>query len=295
MMSRLQDFHDPLPQTFDEVLTGIANENRPLHKEIVARPFLKWVGGKRSILPELLARLPKEFNTYNEPFLGGGALFFAVKPEKAFLSDINFHLIITFQAVRDNVEQLIELLTNHAKKHNKEYFQKARRQLVKETDPTKIAGWFIYLNKTCFNGLYRVNKSGGFNVPMGDYKVPPILDPENLRAASAALQGATITQQSFSQIKPQKNSFYYIDPPYHETYDGYNGSGFADKEHFALAEFCHEIHKKGGYFMLSNSDTDLVRTLYKAYTIEQVAAMRSVSCKSHQRGRENELLIRNYN
>lgn len=295
MMARLPKIHDPLPFSFDEVLTGIGNEQKPLHKDIAARPFLKWVGGKRSILDELVQRMPKEYTSYNEPFLGGGALFFAVKPENATLSDVNFHLIITFQAVRDDVEKLIELLETHAKKHSKEYYLKARKQLVKEKDATKIAAWFIYLNKTCFNGLYRVNKSGEFNVPMGDYKVPPILDAENLRAASKVLHGADIIQRDFLQVKPQKGAFYYIDPPYHETYDGYSGKGFADKEHIALAELCHEIHKKGGYFMLSNSDTDLVQTLYKSYTIEQVAAMRSVSCKSHQRGRENELLIRNYN
>jgi DNA adenine methylase len=171
---------------------------------------------------------------------------------------------------------------------------KARKRLPFEKDNTKLASLFIYLNKTCFNGLYRVNKSGEFNVPMGDYKAPPILDEENLRSASALLQGVKIHQQSFDRVKPKKGGFYYIDPPYHETYSQYDGSGFGDKKHEELAKFCKEIDKIGGYFMVSNSDTDLVRTLYKGYTIEEVSASRSVSCKAHQRGKQNELLIRNY-
>ena len=166
--------------------------------------------------------------------------------------------------------------------------------MFKEKDTTKIAALFIYLNKTCFNGLYRVNREGFFNVPIGDYKNAPEVDEDNLRACSKVLQGVDIKQQSFTHLKPHKNDFYYLDPPYHGLYDGYNGSGFGDAEHIALAEFCHAIHKKGGKFMLSNSDTPFVKNLYKSYTIEHVRASRSVSCKSHQRGKETELIIRNY-
>lgn len=294
MTPRLLKIHAPLELDFDQVLRGIADEQKPLHRTIQAKPFLKWVGGKRSILPTLLERMPKDYTSYNELFIGGGALFFAVQPKNALISDINFHLIITYVAVRDDVERLIENLKVHNKKHNKEYFLKARKRLPFEKDNTKLASLFIYLNKTCFNGLYRVNKSGEFNVPMGDYKAPPILDEENLRSASALLQGVKIHQQSFDRVKPKKGGFYYIDPPYHETYSQYDGSGFGDKKHEELAKFCKEIDKIGGYFMVSNSDTDLVRTLYKGYTIEEVSASRSVSCKAHQRGKQNELLIRNY-
>lgn len=292
-MTRPPKYHDPLPASFDDVLTAIADEHKPIIG-ISARPFLKWVGGKRSILPELTQRVPEEYDAYHEPFLGGGALYFTLQPKEAYLSDINFHLVLTFKAVRDNVDALVSLLKTHAKNHDKEYYGKARDRLFKENDPTKIAALFIYLNKTCFNGLYRVNKSGFFNVPIGDYKNPAILDEENLRNCSKVLQGADIKQHSFTQEEAIKGDFYYLDPPYHETYDGYSGSGFGDEEHKKLADFCREIDKKGGFFMLSNSDAPFVRELYKGYTVEIVSASRSVSCKAHQRGKENEILIRNY-
>lgn len=293
-MSRQPNIHAPLAGTFDEVLGAVANENRPKEKTYPAKPFLKWVGGKRSVLPILLERLPKDYSTYHEPFIGGGALFFAVQPEAATLSDVNLHLVLAYIAIRDNVERLITSLKAHNAKHNKTYFLKARKRLSTETDGTEIAALLIYLNKTCFNGLYRVNRAGEFNVPMGSYKEPPILDEETLRADAHALKGVKVVCQDFGKIRPAKNAFYYLDPPYHETYDGYNGSGFNDDKHRELAEFCHKVHAVGGYFMLSNSDTEFVRELYKGYHIETISASRSVSCKAHQRGKENELLIRNY-
>lgn len=295
MSPRERKNHEGLGMDFDTVLTAIASENRPLTRIISARPFLKWVGGKRSILPELLKRMPAEFDAYHEPFMGGGALFFAVKPEEAYLSDVNFHLVLTFKAVRDDVENVIKQLKMHTRLHDKEYYRKARLKLAKEKDTTKLASLFIYINKTCFNGLYRVNKAGGFNVPMGDYKNPPILDEENLRNCSKVLKEVTIEQHGFDHTKIYKNDFYYLDPPYHETYSQYDGSGFGDIEHQKLADFCKKIDQKGGFFMLSNSDTPFVRELYKGYNIETVSASRMVSCKAHQRGKENELIIRNYN
>jgi DNA adenine methylase len=294
MSPREKKYHDSLGMSFDNALTAIASENRPLTRIISARPFLKWVGGKRSILPELLKRMPEEYDAYHEPFLGGGALFFAEKPQEAFLSDVNFHLILTFKAVRDNVEEVIKQLKIHERLHNKEYYLKARKKLFKEKDNVKLASLFIYINKTCFNGLYRVNQSGGFNVPMGDYTNPNILDEENLRSASKMLKNADIQQYGFEHMKIYKKDFYYLDPPYHETYSQYDGSGFGDKEHKKLAEFCKKIDEKGGFFMVSNSDTPFVRELYKGYNIEIVSASRMVSCKAHQRGKENELIIRNY-
>jgi len=293
-MSRQPNIHPLLPYSFGQVVTAIADEQRPVLQSIIAKPFLKWVGGKRSILNELLARIPKKYDTYHEPFLGGGALFFALKPKKAYLSDINFRLIIAFQAVRDDVEHLIALLKIHAVNHSKSYYLEMRERLSTEEDPTEIAGLFIYLNKTCFNGLYRVNQRGQFNVPMGDYKNPAIVDEENLLAVSASLKNTEIMQQDFSQIKPVKGGFYYIDPPYHTTYDGYDGKDFGDTEHIRLADFCRIIDKVGGYFMVSNSDTDLVRRIYKGYNINQVSSLRTISCKGYQRGKANELIIRNY-
>lgn len=293
-MGRDKKYHEGISASFDQVLTAIGTENRPTVITPNARPFVKWVGGKRSILPELLKRMPEEYGAYHEPFMGGGALYFALQPVEAYLSDINFHLVITYQAVRNDVDRLIRLLKIHEGKHCKEYYSQQRERLAKEKDPIKLASVFIYINKTCFNGLYRVNKSGGFNVPIGDYKNPAILDADNLRACSTLLKDASVTQHSFKQTEIYKDDFYYLDPPYHETYSGYSGGGFGETEHEALAEFCHKIHKKGGLFMLSNSDTPFVRKLYKGYTIETVSASRFVSCKAHQRGKENELIIRNY-
>jgi len=293
-MSRNPKYHKPLGTTFGAMITAIAEQGRPLVQMITARPFLKWVGGKRSVLPALRARMPDEYDVYHEPFLGGGALYFSVQPKEAVLSDINFHLILTFQRVRDDVDGVIRALKIHASRHSPEYYTRARERLFKEKDSTKLAALFIYLNKTCFNGLYRVNRMGQFNVPIGDYKDPPILDEENLRACSQVLRGADIEQKPFSQITPHKGDFYYLDPPYHETYEGYSSRGFGDVEHTALAAFCRKVADKGGYFMLSNSDTPFVRKLYAGYTIETVSASRSVSCKGHQRGKENELIIRNY-
>ncbi len=292
-MGRQPKQHEPIEETFDDVLHAIADENMP-EKSITARPFVKWVGGKRSILNELLSRIPQEYTSYHEPFLGGGALFFALNPEKAYLSDINFYLVQTYRAVKGDVDRLITNLKLHKKNHSLEYFQKARIRLSKEQDSTKVAALFIYLNKTCYNGLYRVNKSGMFNVPMGKYADPAIVDEDNLRACSEFLKNTDIYQHTFQHCQPEKGQFYYLDPPYHETFSGYDGSGFGDKEHEELAQFCRNIDAKGGYFMLSNSDTPFVRELYKGYNIEVVSASRFVSCKVNDRNKQNELIIRNY-
>ena len=293
-MTRPQKLHKPLSFGFQETLEQIADEQKPAIQISLAKPFLKWVGGKRSILDELLKRMPTSYGTYREPFLGGGALFFAVQPAKAHLSDVNFHLILTFQAVRDDVDRLIFNLKIHERLHDKTYFQRARERLSKEKDPLKIAALFIYLNKTCFNGLYRVNRAGQFNVPMGDYKEPSLFEEEVLRTDAALLKGTILTQQQFSHMSIAREDFFYLDPPYHKTYDGYDGNGFDDAAHKHLADFCKEIDKAKSSFMLSNSDTSYVRSLYAGFHIEVVEASRSVSCKGHQRGKEHELIIRNY-
>jgi len=289
-MSKLPNLYHRPQTIFQENLANVTGG----FTSHCAKPFLKWVGGKHSILPELLARVPDRYDLYCEPFLGGGTLFFALHPEKAYLSDINPHLAATFRAVRDNVEPLVDYLRIHASKHSPAYYYKAREHLFVEGDRVKIASLFIYLNKTCFNGLYRVNKKGKFNVSIGDYKTPAILDETNLRACSRLLQGKEIRQHDFSQIKLVKNGFYYLDPPYHKAYDGYNRKRFSDCEHKRLAEFCHRINRAGGHFMLSNSDTPFVRKLYKGCSIETVESFRSVSCKGSQRGKTSELIIRNY-
>jgi len=294
MNPRPRKEHAPLNFEFEDVVTAIADEMKPAIATAIARPFLKWVGGKRSILPELTARLPQTHGAYCEPFLGGGALFFSVKPAKAQLSDLNFYLVLAYQAVRDDVERLISTLKRHEQNHDKEYYLKARLRIAKESDPTKIGALLIYLNKTCYNGLFRVNQSGAFNVPMGSYTAPNILDEGNLRACSKALQGTVIDQRPFSQVAIEKGNFYYLDPPYHKAFSSFDSSGFDDADHEKLAAFCNKLDQAGCYFMVSNSDTPLIRKLYSGYGIEKVMAGRFVSCKGNQRGKETELIIRNY-
>ena len=264
-------------------------------KHSIAKPFIKWAGGKRAILGDLLRRIPEEFNAYFEPFLGGGALFWNIdSAHDAYLSDINFHLIITYTAIRDNVQALITWLERHKREHSKEYYAQARMRIAETTDPMEVASLFIYLNKTCYNGLYRVNKSGFFNVPMGRYKEPAILDVANLHQCSQFLAGAQIVQYSFTQIDPQKDDFIYFDPPYHTTFSSYDSSGFEDLEHKKLADFCTQLDKKGVFFMLSNSDTPFIRELYKKFYIETIDVSRYISCKGNERKKANELIIRNY-
>lgn len=291
---RQQKIHGQLPFGFDKVIESIADDQRPSDRKLPARPFVKWVGGKRSILDKLVERVPDTYTRYCECFLGGGALFFEVQPEKAFLSDINFYLIIAYRAVRDDVDGVIKELKVHDAKHDKTHFLASRLRLSTEQDQAALAALLIYLNKTCYNGLYRVNKAGAFNVPIGSYTNPAIMDEETLRNASRALQGAEIQHRPFSQIEPKAGEFYYLDPPYHQTYAQYHGDGFGDELHQELAKVCRNIDAAGAKFMLSNSDTDFVRQLYKGFVVEDVLAGRYVSCKSDQRGRHSELIIRNY-
>ncbi|MDR2436282.1 MAG: Dam family site-specific DNA-(adenine-N6)-methyltransferase, partial [Puniceicoccales bacterium] len=163
-----------------------------------AKPFVKWIGGKRSILSELLARIPSEFGAYFEPFVGGGALFWSMpQNSKAYLSDINFHLIITYAMVRDNVRAVIAMLERYKNSHCKERYNSAKLRLSETDDPVEAASLFIYLNKTCYNGLYRVNKSGNFNTPIGKYVRPKILDAKNLLCASKFLKNVALFQHEF--------------------------------------------------------------------------------------------------
>jgi DNA adenine methylase len=259
-----------------------------------AKPFIKWAGGKRSILSTLQSQIPEQYDSYYEVFLGGGALFFSLNPNISYLADYNSRLINAYTSIRDNLDIIIMLLKVHNFHHSKEYYLDCRRLFNIETDPDIIAALFIYLNKTCFNGLYRVNKSNGFNVPMGNYSNPNILDTENLIKVSKALKGTTIVNQSFHNTPITKNSFYYLDPPYHGTFDAYSKEGFNDTHHIELSQLCKKIHNEGSYFMLSNSNTPFVRELYSDYNIKDVKSIRTISCNVKSRGKENECLITNY-
>ena len=296
---RPRKVYPPVDASFEDVLTAIADENMPAIEAAEARPFLKWAGGKRSVLHELIPRMPAEYDAYCEPFLGGAALFFAVQPKKAYLSDLNFHLVLTYIAVRDDAERLITNLKNHEARHSdlkqrEEFYLKARTRIAKEEDATKIGALLIYLNKTCYNGLYRVNRTGAFNVPMGSYVQPTIVDEKNLRSCAKALKGVQIMHHPFQQTPIRKGTFYYLDPPYHKTFSSFDSSGFDDGDHEKLAKFCRELDAAGCSFMVSNSNTPLIKKLYDGFTIEAIKAGRFISCKGEQRVKETELLIRNY-
>jgi DNA adenine methylase len=279
-----------LTQTFAEDVTG----QTPAADLIPARPFVKWVGGKRSIIGELLVRLPEQYATYCEPFVGGGALFFAHRPQRAYLSDINARLVTTYRAVRDYRQALVSNLTAHRELHCREYYLQARRRLGQESDPAMLGSLFIYLNKACFNGMYRVNRSGEFNVAMGSYRNLPIADEKTLAACAMALRGVDINHHSYSEVPVDRGNFYYLDPPYHNAFNAYNADGFSDRDHEALADFCETLDRSGCWFMLSNSDTSLIQSLYARFNIESVMAGRALSCKGTQRSKVKELIVRNY-
>lgn len=238
--------------------------------------------------------MPVEYGSYREVFIGGGALFFRHRPKHAYLADVNFHLVLTYRAVRDDVERLIAHLRHYAGKHDKDFYKKTRKKLARETDPTKIGALLIYLNKTCYNGLYRVNQSGEFNVPMGSYDEPTIVDEENLWACSKALHGVDIIQHPFQQTPIVKGDFYFLDPPYHKAFSSFDSSGFRDADHERLAAFCKTLDEAGCHVMVSNSDTQFIRKLYEGFIIEKVKAGRWVSRNRDQRVKETELIIRNY-
>lgn len=266
-------------------------------------PIVKWVGGKRQLMFELLKNMPKSYNRYFEPFIGGGALFFELQPNNAYISDMNEELINLYTVVRENVYELIVDLSKH--EVSKEYFLEIRNfdrtEEYKNLSNVQRASRFIYLNRTCFNGLYRVNSQGQFNVPFGNYKNPRIVDENNLLNCSELLKNTKIKCADFSEIltKVKKGDFVYFDPPYvplNETssFTSYTKDGFDMDMQFKLREVCDELDSMGVKFMLSNSDTKFVNELYSNYEIKKVFASRSVNANAEGRGKITEVLVRNY-
>lgn len=266
-------------------------------------PIVKWVGGKRQLMFELLKNMPKSYNRYFEPFIGGGALFFELQPENAYISDMNEELINLYSVVRDNVYELISDLSKH--EISKEYFLEIRNldrtSEYKNLSDVQRASRFIYLNRTCFNGLYRVNSQGQFNVPFGNYKNPRIVDENNLLNCSELLKNTEIKCADFSEIltKVKRGDFVYFDPPYvplNETssFTSYTKDGFDMDMQFKLREVCDELDSMGVMFMLSNSDTKFVNELYSNYEIKKVFASRAVNANAEGRGKITEVLVRNY-
>ena len=266
-------------------------------------PIVKWVGGKRQLMFELLKNMPENYNRYFEPFIGGGALFFELQPQNGYISDMNEELINLYSVVRDDVYELIEDLGKH--EVSKEYFLEIRNidrtEKYAELSSIERASRFIYLNRTCFNGMYRVNSQGQFNVPFGNYKNPRIVDAENLINCSKLLKNTEIYCADFSEIlnKVQKGDFVYFDPPYvplNETssFTSYTKDGFDLDMQFKLRDVCDKLDSKGVMFMLSNSDTKLVNELYSNYEIKKVFASRAINANPNGRGKITEVLVKNY-
>ena len=270
------------------------------------RPFLKWAGGKGQLLGELMARVDSagQYGRYHEPFVGGGALFFeAVRTGRlrrnAALSDSNPNLIDAYWGVKKDVEGLIGLLLKHKSRHSKEYYYEVRENVPE--DRLERAARIIYLNKTCYNGLYRENRKGAFNVPCGRYRDPTICDEENLRAVAKALGGARIERRHFAKVldRAQPGDLVYFDPPYHPasktaSFTSYEKNGFGEGSQRQLADVFRQLDRMGVKLILSNSMTPLVRELYAPFNIEQVFANRSVNSRADRRGKVREALVSNF-
>ncbi|MGV2827587.1 DNA adenine methylase [Myxosarcina sp. GI1(2024)] len=271
--------------------------------EIKPKPFVKWVGGKTQLLPELISRIPEDFDRYLEPFVGGGALFFHLQPRQAILIDINQELTNTYKVIKEQTEELIADLKQHV--YQKDYYYQIRNSdrthEYQSWSDVRQASRLIYLNKTCFNGLYRVNSKGEFNTPMGRYKNPKIVDEINLRACSQALQKAEIITGSFLRIEELvgDRDFVYFDPPYAplnptSNFTGYSQQGFNVQMQLSLRDLCFRLNRRGVRFMVSNSNAALILDLYQDFKIEFVYANRAVNSKAHKRGKIPEVIITNY-
>lgn len=273
------------------------------------RPFVKWVGGKRQLLRqfrELGLYPPGGFdpmtNTYFEPFAGGGAVFFDLLPKKAELSDLNSELIITYNVIKNNVDALIKSLKKH--KYEKGYYLKVRAKDPKKLSDIEIASRFIFLNRAGFNGMYRVNSRGKFNVPFGKYTNPMICDEENLHRVAKALQHVSIKERDYKHVlkKAKKGDFVYFDPPYYPvsktaSFTSYTNKTFLEKEQIELRDSFIELHQRGCYVMLSNSDTPFINEIYmkiRGIKINKIFAGRAINSKASRRGKITEVLITNY-
>lgn len=271
-------------------------------------PVVKWVGGKRQIINEIVKYVPK-YSTYYEPFLGGGAVLFKLQPKIAVVNDINSELISLYEVIKNSVDELIKSLREHERKNGKAYFYRIREQDRDKEQynlltPIQRASRLIYLNKTCYNGLFRVNKAGQFNTPFGNYKNPNIVNEYTLKAVSSYFNKAqiTFTCKDFDEVLKgaKKGAFVYLDPPYDPVSDtasftGYDKGGFNQSEQIRLKNTCDKLNEKGVKFLLSNSATDFIKGLYKdKYIIETIQAKRAINSKADKRGEIDEVLVMNF-
>lgn len=270
--------------------------------------ILKWPGGKSKVLPQLQKLLPNNFNTYFEPFFGGGALFFYLQPKNGIINDVNYSLMSLYALVKEDPETLIEALEKISSEHlkfdeenrRKNYYVK-REEFNNTKNLLKKSALLVFINKTGFNGMYRENSKGEFNIPFGKYDNPRILNEDVIRKVSEMLKGTDIRSGSYkSAVSSAKNGdFVYLDPPYHpmsstSSFTSYSKDNFVEKDQIELSEIFKELDKKGCLVMLSNSNTSLIRELYKNYNIHVVQVARSINSKGSGRGKINELVITNY-
>lgn len=267
------------------------------------KPLLKWVGGKRQLLPAIHSMLPESYDTYVEPFLGGGAVLFSLAPERARVNDLNTELITVYEVVRDDVDELIELLRGYPNESDFFYSMRALDRSPEFAHLSRVerAARTIYLNKTCYNGLYRVNNAGQFNAPFGRYANPTICDEPNLREVSAYLASHDVafSNGDYAALEANEGDFVYFDPPYDpvnptSNFTGYQSGGFGRADQIRLKETCDALDARGVKFLLSNSATDFITELYADYRVETVKATRAVNSVASKRGKVNEVLVRNY-
>lgn len=276
--------------------------------EVGAKPIVKWVGGKARLLPTLFPLMPEDKSDYVEPFAGGLAVLFAVSPQVAHVNDNNSELVNLYEVVRDDPNGLVAALKAHKAKDSEEHFYEVR---ALDRDAAKFAGLssveraarFVYLNKTAYNGLWRVNSQGQMNAPYGRYKRPAIVNEEGIRAVHAffAGRGVSFTTGDFADTLPhvKRGTFVYLDPPYDPisktaAYTGYTASGFGRADQERLRAYCDQLDKRGARFMLSNADTPFINDLYAGYRIEKVVAPRAISCKGDGRKAVSEVVVMNY-
>lgn len=271
-----------------------------------AKPFVQWVGGKREMIPQYQTYLPVNYDYYFEPFLGGGAMFFYLEPKKAYLADSNNELIKAYEGVRDNVEGVIDLLKLLKAKHSESLYLAVRNldrvyDILSNFNNYEIAARLIYLNQTGFNGVYRVNQKGQFNVPIGSSLNRLICDESTLRKAAEVLRDAVIKCIDFEHLSEEanKNDFVYLDPPYHpiskySDFTRYTKEKFYEEDQIRLKKAVDSLSKKGCKVMLSNSDCEFINNLYSDYKKIKVSSSRSLNSKVDKRGKVSELLIMNY-
>lgn len=267
------------------------------------KPFLKWAGGKSQLLSQYERFFPTHFNAYHEPFLGSGAVFFHLQSQgrigRAVLSDSNEELINCYVQIRDNLPSLLNLLREHQEQHSRAHYYRTRSRIP--ADPLERAARLLYLNKTCYNGLYRLNASGEFNVPMGRYENPRILNEALLWTASDLLQGAVLSVEEFSGVtrRAALGDFVYFDPPYHplsatSNFTAYTGGVFTEEDQERLRDVFAALAHRGVSVMLSNSDTPLIRDLYRPFRIAVIRARRTINTDPCRRGCVREVLVTSY-